>query len=75
MFLQISCSMIKERSANPDIAGRSTSVIIRSSSDAFFFNNSHAFRPSGTAITTWKRKLSLSDKHENNTGKLKLDSP
>lgn len=58
MFLQKSCSMVKVRSANPDIAGNSTSVNMRSRSGAFLFNVSHAFNPSWTAVTA-RKKLPL----------------
>ena len=54
MFLQMSSSMTKVRSANPDIDGNSTSVNMRSTSEAFLFNVSHAFNPSETAATAWK---------------------
>jgi len=52
MLLPISCSIINERSANPDIAGNSISVNTRSISIAFVFIISHAFDPLETAITT-----------------------
>ena len=51
--------MIKVRSANPDIAGNSTSVNMRSRSVAFFFKVSHAFNPLETAITAWKKLLHI----------------
>jgi len=54
MFLQASCSMTKLRSENPDIDGKSTSVNMRSMSDALFFNVSHAFKPSQTVETACK---------------------
>lgn len=55
MFLQMSCSMIKVRSENPDIDGKSTSVNMRSKSNALFFNVSHAFKPSQNATTACKK--------------------
>jgi hypothetical protein len=55
MFLQISCSIILERSSNPDIAGNSISVNMRSMSVAFVFNVSHAFNPLETAITAYRK--------------------
>lgn len=51
MFLQMSCSMTNERSANPDIDGNSTSVSMISMFRALSFNVSHAISPSGTADT------------------------
>ena len=54
MPLQISCSMISVRRANPDIDGKSTSVKMRSMLWGFPFSISHAFKPSGTASTAQK---------------------
>lgn len=51
MFLQISCSAISVRRANPDIAGKSTSVNMRSMLWGLPFSISQAFKPSGTAVT------------------------
>lgn len=51
ILLQMSCSMIKVRSAYPDIDGNSISVNMRSILCCPFFNVSHAFRPSETART------------------------
>lgn len=51
MFLQISCSMISVRRANPDIEGKSTSVNMRSMLCGLPFSISHAFKPSETAAT------------------------
>jgi hypothetical protein len=51
MFLQISCSVISVRRANPDIEGKSTSVNMRSMLCGLPFSISHAFKPSGTAAT------------------------
>ena len=69
MLLQMSCPMIKVRSENPDIDGNSTSVNIRSISDALFFNVSHAFRPSETAATVRKNYHQEVHKHHAFKGK------
>ena len=60
MPLQISCSMISVRRANPDIDGKSTSVKMRSMLWGFPFSISHAFKPSGTAETAQKGEKSFS---------------
>lgn len=54
MLLQISCSIISVRRANPYIDGKSTSVKMRSTLCGLPFSISHAFKPSGTAATTQK---------------------
>jgi len=59
MFLQISCSKTKERSAKLDIVCKSASFIMRFSLNAFFYNNSNAFNPFGTAITLKKIEYHL----------------
>lgn len=56
IFLQASCSVIKVRSAYPDIDGNSTSVNIRSMLFCPSFSVSQAFKPSGTASTAQANK-------------------
>lgn len=60
ILLQISCSIIKVRRANPEIAGRSTSVNMRSMLWGLPFRTSHAFKPSGIAITDQIKWIKIS---------------
>lgn len=58
MFLQASCSITKASNAKPDIAGKSSSVSIRSISFDFSFSVSHAAKPSDTATTVFENSKS-----------------
>lgn len=73
MFLQISCSAIKVRRANPEIDGSSTSANMRSMLRGCPLSTSHAFKPSDTAVTAYAENIDCLRK-DSCTGKGEIKS-